>query len=108
MTQLEMTTSTELSGRGMSSMWPLTNSTFSTPAAAAFWWARVSISSVMSRPIARPVAPTRLALMSTSAPAPEPRSRTVSPSWRSATAVGTPQPSEACTDAVVAPAASSP
>ena len=33
--------------------------------------------------------------MSTSAPAPEPRSSTVSPSCRSATAVGTPQPSEA-------------
>ena len=39
-------------------------------------------------------APTRRALMRTSAPAPEPRSSTVSPSCRSATAVGTPQPSE--------------
>src|SRR3954462_3447084 len=51
----------------------------------------------MSRPIALPVAPTRRAEMSTSAPAPEPRSSTVSPSDRSATAVGTPQPSDALT-----------
>ena len=60
------------------------------------WRARASsISSVMSRPIALPVGPTRRAEISTSAPAPEPRSSTVSPSCRSATAVGTPQPSEA-------------
>src|SRR6266851_1681169 len=57
----------------------------------------------MSRPIARPVGPTRRAEMSTSAPAPEPRSSTVSPSDRSATAVGTPQPR----DALTAPAGTS-
>ena len=62
---------------------------------AALARARSSISSVMSMPIALPVGPTRRALMRTSAPAPEPRSSTVSPSRRSATAVGTPQPSEA-------------
>ena len=33
MTQLEMTTSTDASASGMSSMWPLTNSAFVTPAA---------------------------------------------------------------------------
>ncbi len=44
--------------------------------------------------------PTRRAEISTSAPAPEPRSSTVSPSCRSATAVGTPQPSEASTAAL--------
>ena len=48
------------------------------------------------------------ALMSTSAPAPEPRSSTVSPACRSATAVGTPQPSEAATAAGGAPTVSSP
>ncbi len=54
----------------------------------------------MSSPIALPVAPTRRAEISTSAPAPEPRSSTVSPSCRSATAVGTPQPSDASTAAL--------
>src|SRR4051812_38678234 len=49
----------------------------------------------MSRPIAFPCSPTRRALISRSAPAPEPRSSTISPSCRSATAVGTPQPSDA-------------
>ena len=57
----------------------MTNSAFSTPAWAALARASASISSVMSRPIARPVGPTRRALMSTSAPAPDPRSSTVSP-----------------------------
>src|SRR6266705_2628916 len=51
----------------------------------------------MSRPYALPVAPTRLADNRTSIPPPEPRSRTDSPSWRSASAVGLPQPSEAST-----------
>src|SRR3954468_13991775 len=62
----------------------------------------------MSSPMARPVGPTRFAEMSTSAPAPDPRSSTVSPSWRSATAVGTPQPSEAATAVPVAPSVSAP
>src|SRR5690349_14826517 len=53
----------------------------------------------MSSPIALPAGPTRRALIRTSAPAPEPRSSTVSPSCRSATAVGTPHPSEAGTAA---------
>ena len=65
------------------------------PASRALARASSSISSVMSSPIALPVGPTRRAEIRTSAPAPEPRSSTVSPSWRSATAVGTPQPSEA-------------
>ena len=42
-----------------------------------------------------PVGPTRFAERITSMPPPEPRSSTVSPSCRSATAVGLPQPSEA-------------
>src|SRR5690349_5023736 len=61
----------------------------------------------MSSPMAVPVAPTRRALISTSAPAPEPRSSTVSPSCRSATAVGTPQPSDAPSADSVAPSTSS-
>ena len=50
MTQLEMITSTVSSASGMSSIVPLMNSTFSTPASR--WLARASssISSVMSRP----------------------------------------------------------
>ena len=50
MTQLEMMTSTELSGSGMFSICPFRNSTFSTPALRLFSSARASISSVMSRP----------------------------------------------------------
>ena len=87
-------------------MKPLTNSTLATPACAALARASSSISSVMSRPIALPVGPTRRALIRTSAPAPDPRSSTVSPSCRSATAVGTPQPSDAATAVAVAPSAS--
>jgi hypothetical protein len=52
---------------------------------------------VMSSPPARPVGATRRAEISTSAP--EPRSSTISPSRRSATAVGMPHPSEALTAA---------
>src|SRR3954447_12071640 len=62
----------------------------------------------MSSPMARPLSPTRRALMSTSAPAPDPRSSTVSPSWSSATAVGTPQPRDAPTAVAVAPSVSAP
>ena len=50
MTQLEMITSTELSGSGIASISPLRNSTLSTPAFRWFSRARASISSVMSRP----------------------------------------------------------
>ena len=49
-TQLEMITSIESSGRGTSSIVPLRNSTFSTPASRWFARASSSISSVMSRP----------------------------------------------------------
>src|SRR5450755_1926734 len=91
-TQLEMITSTELSGSGIASMWPCRNSTLAAPALAALARARLSISSVMSRPYAFPAGPTRRADRSTSMPPPEPRSRTVSPSRRPATAIGLPQP----------------
>ena len=97
MTQLEMMTSTELSGSGIASISPFRNSTFSTPAFRWFARASSSISSVMSRPYALPVGPTRLAESRTSIPPPEPRSSTVSPRRSSASAVGFPQPSDAAT-----------
>src|ERR1019366_5814668 len=96
-TQLEMITSTELSGSGIASMWPCRNSTLAAPARAALARARLSISSVMSRPYAFPAGPTRRAGSSTSIPPPEPRSRTVSPSRRSAITSGLPQPRLAVT-----------
>ena len=98
-TQLLITTSIDSAGSGMASMWPLRNSTLVAPASAAFRCASASISSVMSRPNARPVGPTRFADRRTSMPPPEPRSRTRSPGRRSATAVGLPQPSDARTAA---------
>ena len=107
MTQLLMTTSIEAAGSGIDSIVPRTNSTLSTPASAAFRTASASISSVMSRPIARPVGPTRRAERMTSIPPPEPRSRTRSPGRSSATAVGLPQPRLARTAASGSPARSS-
>ena len=106
MTQLEMTTSTLASGSGTASISPFRNSTLPTPASAAFRRARSSISSVMSRPIARPAGPTRRAESSTSIPPPEPRSSTVSPGRRSISAVGLPQPSDASTARSGRPASS--
>ena len=97
MTQLEMITSTELSGSGMASMVPLRNSTLVAPAFRPFSRARASISSVMSRPYTLPVGPTRLAERSTSMPPPEPRSSTVCPASSAASAVGLPHPSDAST-----------
>ena len=58
-------------------------------------WRASSISSVMSRPYALPVGPTRLAESSTSMPPPDPRSSTTSPGRSSASAVGLPQPNDA-------------
>ena len=57
----------------------------------------MSISSVISRPYAFPVGPTRRAESRTSIPPPEPRSSTVSPAFNCASAVGLPQPNEAST-----------
>src|SRR5688572_16484285 len=96
-TQFEIITSTLLSGSGMLSISPLRNSTFVAPADSALRRASRSISSVMSRPYALPVGPTRAADNSTSIPPPEPRSSTTSPSCSSASAVGLPQPSDAST-----------
>src|SRR6266849_5242043 len=95
-TQFEMMTSTELSGSGICSISPLKNSTLVAPALRLFSFANASISSVISSPYALPVGPTRLAESNTSIPPPEPRSRTTSPGFNLASAVGFPQPSEAC------------
>ena len=94
-TQFEMITSTALSGRGMCSISPLRNSTFSIPDFLWFSLASASISSVISRPYALPVGPTRRADSRTSMPPPEPKSNTISPGFRVASAVGLPHPSEA-------------
>src|SRR5208282_2476984 len=53
------------------------------------------ISFVMSSPYALPVGPTRRAESRTSIPPPEPRSRTTSPGFNFANAVGFPHPNEA-------------
>jgi len=98
-TQFEMITSTDASGSGTCSISPFRNSTLVAPALRLFSSASASISSVMSRPYALPVGPTRLADSSTSMPPPEPRSSTVSPAFSSASAVGLPQPSDASTAA---------
>src|SRR6266852_8039627 len=95
-TQFEIITSTELSGNGICSISPLKNSTFSAPALRLFSLASASISSVISNPYALPVGPTRFAESKTSMPPPEPRSSTISPGFNLASAVGFPQPSEAC------------
>src|SRR5438093_1155051 len=96
-TQFEMMTSTESSGRGIDSIVPLRNSTFVAPALRWFSRARASISSVMSRPYALPVGPTRLADSRTSMPPPDPKSSTVWPGSRASRAVGLPHPSDAVT-----------
>src|SRR4029453_16550922 len=60
MTPFEITTSTVSSGSGMASISPSRRSHHgSTPAAFAAPWARSHISGSASRPIARPVGPTR-------------------------------------------------
>src|SRR5208282_79703 len=60
-----------------------------------FSFASASIWSVISRPYALPVGPTRFAESRTSTPPPEPRSRTTSPGFNFANAVGFPHPNEA-------------
>ena len=99
-TQLLITTSIEPAGSGIASIWPLRNSTLVAPASSALRRARVEhlIGHVEPERPARRVPPAwpRGARRSRR---PSPRSSTRSPSWRSATAVGLPQPSEASTAA---------
>ena len=95
MTQLEMTTSTDASPSGTSSIVPSRNVAFSTPASAWLRRASSSISGVISSPYAVPPGATRRADSRTSSPPPEPRSRTLCPGCRSANRVGLPQPREA-------------
>src|SRR6516165_7060158 len=105
-TQLEITTSTDSSGSGTASICPFRNVTFPAPARAALPRASASISSVMSTPYACPDGPTRRDDSSTSMPPPEPRSSTRSPSFRSATASGFPQPRLAATASAGSPSVS--
>ena len=95
-TQLEMITSTELSGRGMCSISPFRNSTF---VGARFTLVLIGqgqhlISHVETVSLACR-ATRRFAESRTSMPPPEPRSRTISPGFNCAKAVGLPHPSEA-------------
>src|SRR5229473_1979767 len=92
MTQFEITTSTDASGRGTFSMVPLRNVALLTPDRSRLVFASVSISSVISTPYAWPPGATRLAESNTSRPAPDPRSSTTCPGSRCASSVGLPQP----------------
>src|SRR4029077_19187728 len=92
MTQFEITTSTDASGRGTFSMVPLRNVALVTPDRSRLAFASASISSVMSRPYAWPPGATRRAESNTSRPAPDPRSSTICPGSSFASIVGLPQP----------------
>src|SRR5260370_11393699 len=92
MTQFEMTTSTDASGRGTFSVVPLRNVAWLTPDRSRFAFASASISSVMSIPYAWPPGATRFAESNTSRPAPDPRSSTTCPGSSCASIVGLPQP----------------
>src|SRR6266851_219401 len=92
MTQFEITTSTDASGRGTFSMVPLRNVALLTPDRSRLALASASISSVMSTPYAWPPGATRLAESKTSRPAPDPRSSTSCPGSSCASMVGLPQP----------------
>ena len=97
MTQFEMMTSTELSGRGMFSISPFRNSTFSTPACLLVFARQRQhlVRHVQSICLARRAhAPRREQHVD---PASGARSSTISPGFNSISAVGLPQPSEACT-----------
>src|SRR5208283_52841 len=87
-TQFEIMTSTELSAAGRFSISPSLNSTFVYFPFLAFALALSIISGVMSTPITLPLLPTLLAAKKQSKPAPAPKSRTVSPSFSDAIAVG--------------------
>ena len=73
-------------------MSPSRNSTFGTFTFALFSFAFCIITSVISTPITFPVDPTYFDAMKQSIPAPDPRSSTVIPSFRSANAAGVPHP----------------
>jgi hypothetical protein len=90
-TQLLITTSTEVSDSGSRSMLARWNSAFVTLPLAAFFRDSSIISGVMSIPMALPVGPTFWAARNTSSPPPLPRSTTTSPGSRFAVAVGLPQ-----------------
>ena len=87
-----MTTSTELSSKGiLLSMSPFLNSTFVKPLSIEAYMALFNISSVKSIPITLPVWFILFEARKTSIPAPEPKSTTVSPTFKSAKLRGAPQ-----------------
>ena len=97
MTQLEMTTSTVVVGSGISSMWPLRNCDVLGAGGRLVLLGQGQhlvghVQAVGEAGRADAAAESR-----TSMPPPLPRSSTVSPGLSSASAVGLPQPSEACT-----------
>ena len=79
MTQLEMMQSVLDDGRGIDVMGASTNLTLVMWEVEALRVARSSMSWDMSTPMDRPVGPILRAAWKTSKPAPQPRSRTVSP-----------------------------
>jgi hypothetical protein len=92
MTQFDTITSTERSAQGRFSISPKRNSTLVKPPFRAFDLAFSIISGVISTPMALPFLPSFLEARKQSSPAPEPRSRSVSPFLREANAIGFPQP----------------
>gem|GEM_PF-6542052 len=93
-TPLEMTTSTDASGKGNSSANPFLNSNCVRPMLSAVLRDFYNMVSVMSTPITLPVGPTILAAMKQSKPLPEPTSNTVSPGAISPTEKGLPTPAK--------------
>ena len=91
-TQLDRMTSTSPSATGIASMSPRRNSTFAKPSFSAFAFAFSTIASVKSSPMTCPSSRARVAATKTSFPAPDPRSKTVSPGSIPACSVGMPQP----------------
>jgi hypothetical protein len=93
MTQLLIIASTKLSRIGKSSISPYLNSMFLKPFLSLLNWAFLIILSQKSTPITFPGSPHKARAMKQSFPAPDPKSKTISPYFISEKAVGIPHPS---------------
>ncbi len=91
-TQFDRMASTEESAAGRASISPSRKSTFVYPPLAALRRASSTMSVVMSTPMTCPSGPTCRAARKQSKPPPAPRSRTRSPGFSAAMAVGLPHP----------------
>ena len=91
-TQLLTTTSIESPPIGICSMSPFLNSTLLKPSLSALILALFTISSVKSSPKTFPVSPVNSLAIKQSFPAPDPKSKTMSPSFICANSVGIPHP----------------